>query len=138
MPIEPDTVMWGSLLAACKVHGNLEMGIPVAEKLLNLDPSNSAPYVLLSNMYAELRMWKEVVGIRKLMRKRKVVKQPGCSWIEINNQVHVFMVKDKTHPRRREVYKLLKFLPEQMKPIGYVLDVGVTISYASEEPIKSI
>ncbi|KAL5720098.1 Pentatricopeptide repeat-containing protein [Ranunculus cassubicifolius] len=138
MPIEPDTVLWGSLLAACKVHGNLEMGIPVAEKLLNLDPSNSAPYVLLSNMYAELRMWKEVVGIRKLMRKRKVVKQPGCSCIEINNQVHVFMVKDKTHPRRREVYKLLKFLSEQMKPIGYVLDVGVTILYASEEPIKSI
>ncbi|OVA04536.1 Pentatricopeptide repeat [Macleaya cordata] len=122
MPLEPDTVIWGSLLSACKVHRNVEIGEGVAEKLLELDPNNSGPYVLLSNMYAEVGRWEDVVRVRKLMRQRGVVKQPGRSWIEINNQVHDFMVKDRNHPSRKEIYKLLKILTSQMKRAGYVLD----------------
>ncbi|KAF9595332.1 hypothetical protein IFM89_039045 [Coptis chinensis] len=139
MPMEADTVLWGSLLASCKVHGNLEMGTHVAEKLLELDPSNSGPYVLgvlLSNMYAELKQWGQVARVRTLMRRRGVVKQPGCSWIEINNQVHVFMVKDKNHPQRKEVYKLLNILAAQMKRTRYVLDVGHPESKTYKEPME--
>ncbi|PIA52570.1 hypothetical protein AQUCO_01000444v1 [Aquilegia coerulea] len=136
MPIEPDTILWGSLLSACKVHRNHEMGMQVAEKLLELEPSNSGPYVLLSNIYAELGQWREVVRVRKLMRHRGVVKQPGCSWIEINNQLHVFMVKDKTHPQRREVYKLLKILIVQMRRNGYVLDAELNVSETYEEQLE--
>ncbi|KAF5180476.1 Pentatricopeptide repeat-containing protein [Thalictrum thalictroides] len=136
MPVEPDTVLWGSLLAACKVHRNHELGIQVAEKLLELDPCSSSPYVLLSNMYAELGLWGEVVRVRKLMRLRGVVKQPGCSWIEINNQLHVFMVKDKSHPQRREVYKLLKILIMEMKRSGYVLDAGLHVSETYDKQLQ--
>ncbi|XP_052196299.1 pentatricopeptide repeat-containing protein At2g13600 isoform X2 [Diospyros lotus] len=120
MPMQPDGVVWGSLLAACKVHGNMCLGKYVAQKLLDVDPNNSGPYVLLSNMYAELRRWKDVVRIRKLMSQRGVVKQPGCSWIEIQSHVHVFMVKDKRHPQKKEIYLLLKSLIQQMRLAGYV------------------
>ncbi|KAL3728983.1 hypothetical protein ACJRO7_033558 [Eucalyptus globulus] len=100
MPMQADAVVWGSLLAACKVHKDTMLGKHVAEKLLEIDPSNSGPYVLLSNMYAESKKWGDVVRIRKLMRQRGVVKQPGCSWIEIQGQVHVFIVKDKRPPHK--------------------------------------
>uniref|UniRef100_A0A7N0UGJ7 Uncharacterized protein n=1 Tax=Kalanchoe fedtschenkoi TaxID=63787 RepID=A0A7N0UGJ7_KALFE len=120
MPMQPDAVVWGSLLGACKVHGNIELGEYVAEKLLHIDPENSGPYVLLSNMHAELGRWADVGKIRKLMRLRGVVKQPGCSWIDINNETHTFMVKDKSHP---EIYSSLKFLTEQMKLANHMLDV---------------
>ncbi|KAL5982712.1 hypothetical protein ACLOJK_016788 [Asimina triloba] len=123
MPIQPDSVLWGSLLSACKVHGNMKLGKRVADKLLELDPKNSGSYVLLSNMYAETGRWGEVVRIRKLMRQRGVVKQPGCSWIELQSQVHVFLVKDKRHPCRKEIYHLLKMLIIQMRRAGYVPDV---------------
>lgn len=110
MPMQADAVVWGSLLAACKVHKDIMLGKHVAEKLLEIDPSNSGPYVLLSNMYAESKTWGDVVRIRKLMRQRGVVKQPGCSWIEIQGQVHVFIVKDKRHPHKGDIYSLLRSL----------------------------
>ncbi|XP_027339392.1 pentatricopeptide repeat-containing protein At2g13600 [Abrus precatorius] len=123
MPMQPDAVVWGSLLGACKVHGNIILGKYVAEKLMQIDPSNSGPYVLLSNMYAELGRWKDVVRVRKQMRQQGVVKQPGCSWIEIQSRVHVFMVKDKKHPHKKDIYLVLKILTEQMKRAGYVPEV---------------
>lgn len=128
MPVEPDSVLWGSLLAACKIHCNIDMGKRVAEKLLELDPYNSGPYVLLSNMYAEQGKWGEVGRVRQLMRQRGVVKQPGCSWVKIKSQVHVFMVKDKRHPLRKEIYSILKMLMIEMKQAGYVPDVGSSAS----------
>lgn len=124
MPIPPDNVIWGSLLAACKVHRDIDLGNFVAEKLLEIDPGNSGPYVLLSNMYAELGRWRDVTRVRKLMRQRSVVKQPGCSWIEIKSQMHVFMVKDKRHSQKREIYLVLKMLTKMMKLSGYVPNVA--------------
>ncbi|TKY73819.1 Pentatricopeptide repeat-containing protein [Spatholobus suberectus] len=120
MPMQPDAIVWGSLLAACKVHGNIKLGQYVAEKLMEIDPLNSGPYVLLSNMYAEHGRWKDVMTVRKQMRQRGIIKQPGCSWIEIQSRVHVFMVKDKRHPRRKDIHLVLKILTEQMKRAGYV------------------
>ncbi|VVA99161.1 unnamed protein product [Arabis nemorensis] len=115
MPMQPDSVIWGSLLGACKVHRNITLGKYVAEKLLGVETSNSGPYVLLSNMYAELRQWGDVIDVRKLMKKEGVRKQPGCSWIDIQGHVHVFMVKDKRHPRKRQIHSLLDILRAEMR-----------------------
>ncbi|KAL0449843.1 UNVERIFIED_CONTAM: Pentatricopeptide repeat-containing protein [Sesamum latifolium] len=106
MPIPPDSVVWGSLLAACKVHRDIDLGNFVAEKLLEIDPANSGPYVLLSNMYAELGRWRDVTRVRKLMKQRSVVKQPGCSWIEVGSQMNIFMVKDTRHSKKREIFTI--------------------------------
>ncbi|XP_031503627.1 pentatricopeptide repeat-containing protein At2g13600 [Nymphaea colorata] len=119
MPIPPDAILWGSLLSACKVHGNVELGKRVAEKLFELDPQNSGPYVLLSNIYAETGKWREAIKIRRLMKDRGVIKQPGCSWIEVGNEVHVFMVKDTSHPQMKEIYRLLQMLEMETRNHGY-------------------
>ncbi|KAF5745118.1 pentatricopeptide repeat-containing protein [Tripterygium wilfordii] len=124
MPMQPDAVVWASLLSACKVHRNITLGKYVADKLLEIDPSNSGPYVLLSNMYAELGKWGDVVRVRKLMRQRGVIKQPGCSWIEIQGHVHTFMVKDRRHSQKKEIYSVLRELTKQMKRVGYIPDAG--------------
>lgn len=124
IPMPPDSVVWGSLLAACKVHGDINLGKFVSEKIIELDPSNSGPYVLLSNMHAQLGEWTDVKRIRKFMRQQGVVKQPGCSWIEVQSNMHVFMVKDKRHPQKKEIYLLLKTLTKLMRLSGYVPDIG--------------
>ncbi|PPS08253.1 hypothetical protein GOBAR_AA12387 [Gossypium barbadense] len=129
MPMKPDVVVWGSLLGACKVHRNIRLGKYVTEKILEIDPSNSGPYVLLSNMYAELGKWGDVVRVRKLMRKRGVIKQPGCSWIEVQGHVSVFMVKDKKHPQRKAIYSVLNALIKQMKRAEYLPDAGDEEAY---------
>ena len=124
MPMNPDAVVWGSLLAACKVHGEIEMGKHAAEKLLEIEPRNSGPYVLLSNMYAEVGRWGDVVRVRKVMRQQGVIKQPGCSWIEVERKVSVFLVKDKRHPHKNQIYSVLKMLTEEMKLVGYISDAN--------------
>ncbi|CAL9081127.1 unnamed protein product [Musa acuminata var. zebrina] len=125
MPIEPDAVLWGSLLAACKLHRDVEIGEWAAQRLFELDSGNSGPYVLLSNMYAEMGRWADVLRIRRLMRMRCVIKQPGYSWIEIESKVHVFMVKDKRHPLRKEIYQILKILKIQMDRL-MTIDLGAS------------
>ncbi|XP_057544327.1 pentatricopeptide repeat-containing protein At2g13600 [Amaranthus tricolor] len=134
MPMTPDYVVWASLLSACKVHKNADMGKYVAERLLEIDPSNSGPYVLLSNIYAELGRWAGVTWVRNLMIQKGVVKQPGCSWIDIQSHVHVFMVKDMSHPLTNEIYLLLRNLTKHMKLAGYVL--APTDSDMEEEEIN--
>ncbi|GLJ21348.1 hypothetical protein SUGI_0392610 [Cryptomeria japonica] len=95
MPMKPDVAVWGSLLGACGIHINIEVGEYAAEHLLELDPTNGSHYVALSNMYAAAGRWDDVKRIRKMMKDRNVLRVPGSSWIEINNQVHAFLTGDK-------------------------------------------
>ncbi|KAK6148534.1 hypothetical protein DH2020_019446 [Rehmannia glutinosa] len=46
MPIEPDTLVWETLLAACKVHGNREVGKLAAQKIMELQPNDAGAYVV--------------------------------------------------------------------------------------------
>ena len=52
-PMEANEVLWYSLLNACKIHQNFELGDKVAKKLLNLNSLSPSTYVMLSNMYAK-------------------------------------------------------------------------------------
>ncbi|KAK9285839.1 hypothetical protein L1049_025040 [Liquidambar formosana] len=38
MPVEPDASIWGSLLGACRIHGNLDLGEKIADHIFKLDP----------------------------------------------------------------------------------------------------
>jgi pentatricopeptide repeat protein len=95
MPIKPDASLWSCLFSACKIHNNTELGERIAEYILDFDPENTAPYVLLSNIYAMAGRWDDIEKVRKMMKDRGIQKAPGCSWIEINKQVHAFLMGDK-------------------------------------------
>jgi len=94
MSIQPDATLWGCLLGACRVHNNIELAEYAAEHLIDLDPSNASPYVLLSNTYAAAGRWDAARNVRIIMKDRRVKKTPGCSWIVVNKQVHAFLMGD--------------------------------------------
>ncbi|KAF7147672.1 hypothetical protein RHSIM_Rhsim03G0199500 [Rhododendron simsii] len=110
MPIEADKVVLGALLNAGWFWMEMEMGERVARKILNLDPKNISAYVIMSNIYAGLGRWLEKMTMRKILRGSEVKKDPGCSWIELNNRVHVFSVEDRTHPCCDLIYSTLEHL----------------------------
>ncbi|MED6220687.1 hypothetical protein PIB30_047249 [Stylosanthes scabra] len=110
MPIEPNDVIWKSLISACQIHQNFSVGEPVAKQLIQLSSCNPSSYVLLSNIYASLGMWENVKRVRTEMKERNLKKVPGCSWIELEGSVHQFSVQDKTHPQVNEIYSLLNSL----------------------------
>ncbi|BAT74041.1 hypothetical protein VIGAN_01162700 [Vigna angularis var. angularis] len=82
MPFKPDKAVWGALLSACRVHNNVELAIVAADALIKLEPESSAPYVLLYNMYANLRQWEDAEHVRVLMEEKNVKKQAGYSWVD--------------------------------------------------------
>ncbi|MCD9642188.1 hypothetical protein HAX54_028871 [Datura stramonium] len=132
--LDRDWVSWNAVIVGYAQNGHamealetfkeIELGKYVAEKLLEIDPTNSGPYVLLSNMEVEQGRWQDVKMVRKLMKQRGIVKQPGCSWIEIQSHVHVFMVKDRRHVQKKEIYLILNALTKLMKLSGYVPNAG--------------
>ncbi|XP_057836382.2 pentatricopeptide repeat-containing protein At2g20540 [Cryptomeria japonica] len=90
MPIEPGIDLWGALLGASRIHGNVELGESAAEHIFQLDSDDAGYYVMLSNIYAEAGRWDGVAKVRLLLKGRRLKKRPGCSWIEVNNRVQEF------------------------------------------------
>ncbi|CAL5403847.1 unnamed protein product [Camellia sinensis] len=124
MPVKKDAIIWKTLLSACKIHKNADIAKRISEEVLRLDPQDSAPYVLLSNIQASAKRWQDVSEVRKVMRDRRVKKEPGISWFEVKNQVHQFCMGDKSHPQSMEIDMYLKELTWEMKLRGYVPDTG--------------
>jgi pentatricopeptide repeat protein len=77
----PNAALWGSLLSACRTHGDVELAHLAVKELIDLEPWNSGNYVLLSNMYAEEERWDKVANVRGMMREKNVKKTPGQSVI---------------------------------------------------------
>ncbi|KAJ8775029.1 hypothetical protein K2173_020033 [Erythroxylum novogranatense] len=99
-----DAAAWHTLLNACHVHRNYDLGKQIAEPALEMDPSDVGTFTLLSNMYAEAERWDSVVKIWKLMRERNIKEEPGLSWIETKNATYVFVSVDSTHPEHTQIY----------------------------------
>ncbi|XP_043690893.1 pentatricopeptide repeat-containing protein At4g02750-like [Telopea speciosissima] len=115
MPFEADARVWGPLLAACRVHLNVELGEIAANKLVKLAPQDSGAYIMLSNIYAAAGMWEDVTRMRGLMKEQGVKKQPAYSWTEIANEVHSFSGGDISHPEIDRIHLELKRIGLQMK-----------------------
>ncbi|KAL2935138.1 hypothetical protein RDABS01_018256 [Bienertia sinuspersici] len=81
MPIKPDALIWGTFLAACKLHGDVELGKLAARKVIDLQPSDSGALTSLSNMCADIGEWDEVEEIRGLMKGTSFSKEPGWSLV---------------------------------------------------------
>lgn len=137
MPMKPDDVIWKALLGACKIHGNVEMGERVGKRLVELVPHDSGCYVLLSNMYASLGNWNAVAKVRLTMKERDTVKDPGCSWIEIDGMIHEFLVQDDSHPRKNEIHSMFEEMADRLKSVGYAPDTSQVLLNIDEEERES-
>lgn len=58
---------WICLLSACRIHCDMERGQHAANRCFELDPRNDAPYVMLSNIYADVGRWNDVALVREAM-----------------------------------------------------------------------
>lgn len=124
MPIQPNASVWRILLGACRVHRNVEIGEHVAEQLFEMDPLNAANYVVMSSIYLSAGRWEDAENVRRMMKERGIKKMPGCSWIEVKQQVHLFHVGDEspTHTQTQTIYETLEKPSMHINVIGYLSD----------------
>ncbi|XVE87208.1 hypothetical protein DITRI_Ditri18aG0097700 [Diplodiscus trichospermus] len=90
--------LWRTLLSSCVTYRNLEKGMHAAEQVLSLCSRDSATHVLLSNLYADTGRWEGVAEMRRKIRDFTLEKDPGLSWTEDKNNIHVFSSGDQLHP----------------------------------------
>ncbi|XP_073276656.1 pentatricopeptide repeat-containing protein At3g49170, chloroplastic [Primulina huaijiensis] len=133
MPFRADALVWRTLLGACRVHGNTELGKLAAKEILEQEPNDPAALVLLSNLYASSGKWENVAKIRKSMKVQNLVKEAGCSWIEIARKVHKFYVGDTKHPQAKQIYEELDRLGQRIREMGYVADTNFVLHEVEEE-----
>ncbi|CAE6109594.1 unnamed protein product [Arabidopsis arenosa] len=72
MPVKADVMIWGMLLSASRIHGNVEIAELAAAELAAIDPSHGGCKVMLSNVYADAGRWEDVALVREEMRTRDV------------------------------------------------------------------
>ncbi|XP_047335323.1 pentatricopeptide repeat-containing protein At5g66520-like [Impatiens glandulifera] len=93
--IKPDSCILGAMLNACGVHGELELGKEIVEKLVDVNLDHSGTHVLLSNILAQASQWNDVEKLRKEMVGKMIHKVPGCSAVEVNGVLHEFISGEK-------------------------------------------
>ncbi|CAM6014887.1 unnamed protein product [Sphagnum balticum] len=114
--VQPDDITFVCLLSACShtglvdegmhsfalIHGNMEMAERVAKRIIEMEPENAAGYVLLSNIYTAAGSRHLCENVEWQRKGKGAKKQLGRTWIEVNNEVHAFVVEDQDHPQMIE------------------------------------
>ncbi|KAJ9566318.1 hypothetical protein OSB04_002284 [Centaurea solstitialis] len=139
MPMAPNIVIWGSLMAACRIYNEVELGEFAAKRVLELDPYHDGAHIVLSNIYAKEQKWGNVGEMRRLMQYKGVVKQRGCSRIELDGEIHEFLTADRDHDATDDIYAKLDEVVSELEVAGYAPNMGsVLVDLDEEEKTKAL
>lgn len=128
MPMKPNEVVVGSLLAACRACEDVELAERLMKYIHSLDPSEDFNHVLLSNIYAARGSWQGASKVRKTMKALGVRRRAGISSVEVNGTVHEFVAGDKSHPDAESICKMLNHLSEELRISGYGPEVNFQVN----------
>ncbi|KAK8965651.1 Pentatricopeptide repeat-containing protein [Platanthera guangdongensis] len=119
MPFPPNSKAWGALLNGAAVHRDVAIGEHAFERLLEIEAENSGNYIVMANLYSQAGKWKEAQMVRKKMEEVGVGKVAGCSWIEGNGRLQVFISSDMANEHSRQAFELIDELVGLMREEGY-------------------
>ncbi|PSS16030.1 Pentatricopeptide repeat-containing protein [Actinidia chinensis var. chinensis] len=135
MEVKPTGDIWTALLSACRLHRNVELAELSAQRVFEMNPRGVGSYICLSNLYAAEKRWDDVEKVRALVRRKGLKKPPGFSFIELDKVVHRFLVGDKSHKQKEDIYAKLKELRHRLEEFGYKSDTS-SVLYDVEEEVK--
>ncbi|XP_030450321.2 pentatricopeptide repeat-containing protein At2g17210 [Syzygium oleosum] len=113
--LESKASAWGALLSASKSFGNEYMGKDVVPRILELEPLNSANYMLASSMYAVGGLWSDAARMRRLAKERAIGVIAGYSAVNVEDRSCRFIAGDESHPRACEIRSMVKQLHRCMR-----------------------
>ena len=123
MPIEPDPIVWRTLLSACSIQDAndvKEVQDEVRKRLLELEPKRSGNLVIIANVYAEVGMWDKAANVRRVMKDVGLKKIGGESSIELGGSIRRFYSGDDSHVDLEGIYELLDSLNLHMKMVNFL------------------
>ncbi|XP_071727886.1 pentatricopeptide repeat-containing protein At5g66520-like [Rutidosis leptorrhynchoides] len=105
---EPNVVVWGALLGACRIHKDFKRGEFAYKQLVKLEPCSGERYKLVSHLLADTEEQERVVELRKEILDRNLETIKGSSLIEVDGEVHKFVANDIDHRRYKEIYSVFQ------------------------------
>ncbi|KAL6501077.1 hypothetical protein OROHE_025274 [Orobanche hederae] len=90
-------------------------------------------FQILSNIYAGAKRWDNVAAVRKKMKRKRVRKEPGLSWVENQGRVHSFVVGDDAHEDMKLIRGMLEWLNLRSKRAGYTPNHEVILLDVDED-----
>jgi len=120
MPCKPQVAASRALLSACRINGNVQIAKHIAKQILEMEPENAAGYILLSNIYIAASNMHLCESVERQRKEKGAKKQSGCSWIEVHNEVHTFVLEDQNQPQMTEIYAELQRLSGLMHDTRYM------------------
>ncbi|PRQ17214.1 putative tetratricopeptide-like helical domain, DYW domain-containing protein [Rosa chinensis] len=121
MPIQPNAVVWRTLLASCRAKKNVEIGEEALQQIIRLENPHSGDYILLSNIYASAGRRGDALRVRNQMKEERIEKvAPGCSLIQVDGTIYEFFAENKVYPHSEEVYNATHDMMKQIEAAGYV------------------
>ncbi|XP_078432392.1 putative pentatricopeptide repeat-containing protein At3g11460, mitochondrial [Wolffia australiana] len=122
MPVEADLPVWGSLLGACRIHGNVGIAKKVEGRMKGLlrDGWGSAGHlVLLANLYKQGGRRDEAVRVRAELMCSPLRKIPGRSFVAVGKVARGFTAGDASHEESELIYAELRELDVKVREMGY-------------------
>ena len=110
MPEEPNSIIWGALLSACRTYGDVRRGNRAFRHLIELEPLSGDRYKLAGLMLTSAGEKADATKIRKFIKKNDLETTCGMSFVEIDGVVHEFVAGDIDHSKLREINRLWKGL----------------------------
>lgn len=83
--VKGGSAMWGALLSGCRTHLDSELAENVAKRLVELEPQDISPYILLSDIYAAQGRWDDVERVRLTMKIKGLQKEAASSLVHLED-----------------------------------------------------
>lgn len=110
MPWQPTLKSWMSLLCNCKSYGNVTFGFHCFKQVFLLDCTHGSAYTLMWTLFSGAGLFLDASKLIELSKHVQAWRKPGKAYIEVGQNLHEFVVGDKSHPSFHVCYRKLKSL----------------------------
>ncbi|KAI3950520.1 hypothetical protein MKW92_032509 [Papaver armeniacum] len=124
--LEPVPNAWKILLSGCRIRGDMSIAKYIAEKLVELEPTDVTANLLLQQVLLTQGNWDNATRMRTNCNSPR----SSSSWIEVRNKVYEF-VSDQVP--EEAISRKLSEIERTMKELGYVADRNHLLHNAEEE-----
>ncbi|KAL8110342.1 pentatricopeptide repeat-containing protein At1g43980, mitochondrial [Apium graveolens] len=114
-PFERKVLGWISILYASEMYNDLKFMERASERILELEPQSSLPYMVLAKAYERRGRWESLVRVKKLMEKSRAKEVAGFSSVGIRNCVYMFKENQLLHCGGKDIYLTLRLLEEDLE-----------------------
>ncbi|XP_020580058.1 pentatricopeptide repeat-containing protein At3g29230-like [Phalaenopsis equestris] len=131
MPLEPNAVIWGSILNACRFHDNVGIAEKITDELLSLELSEEGNFEVISNIYAAAGRWDGIAEARLKLKDFNRHKVVGSRRIKINEAVQELALEEGIHPQADRILRMLNRLGKHLKKLGLIGKGDTSMAFVS-------